>query len=222
MRWIVVMLCLASGAALAQDAQDPKESLLHAELRREGERVSDACTFSFKAIPMCGYTLFTDHPLHIAAGSMPAQNGFGLGGAFVWTKNTRNWRLSWDADAIGAISGGAWRAGGYMKLIHTPHPTKPVIEVVIPTPGEKPKASEKKKVSAPFTHPYTVFNLYAQSISLNKLKLLRRGERHDARRSVSVWDDSDDCGRNVIKPVYEWPAIRKLGLSLQGEVDGRS
>jgi len=33
MRWIVVMLCLASGAALAQDAQDPKESLLHAELR---------------------------------------------------------------------------------------------------------------------------------------------------------------------------------------------
>jgi len=58
MRWIVVMLCLASGAALAQDAQDPKESLLHAELRREGERVSDACTFSFKAIPMCGYTLF--------------------------------------------------------------------------------------------------------------------------------------------------------------------
>jgi len=89
--------------------------------------------------------LFTDHPLHIAAGSMPSQNGFGLGGAFVWTKNTRNWRLSWDADAIGAISGGAWRAGGYMKLIHTPHPTKPVIEVVIPTPGEKPKASEKKK-----------------------------------------------------------------------------
>ena len=62
------------------------------------------------SIPMCGYTLFTDHPLHIAAGSMPPQNGFGLGGAFVWTKNIRNWRLRWDFDAVGATSG-AWRAG---------------------------------------------------------------------------------------------------------------
>ena len=49
------------------------------------------------------YTLFTDHPLHIAAGSMPPQNGFGLGGAFVWSKNTRNWRMSWDFDAVGAM-----------------------------------------------------------------------------------------------------------------------
>ena len=222
MRWFVVMLCLASGAALAQDPQDLKESLLHAELRREGERVSDACTFSFKAIPMCGYTLFTDHPLHIAAGSMPAQNGFGLGGAFVWTKNTKNWRLSWDADAIGATSGGAWRAGGYMKLIHTPHPAKPVIEVVTPTPGETPKASDKKKkVSAPFTHPYTVFNLYAQSISLNKLNYFGEGNDTTLAGAAVFGMSQTIVGGNVIKPVYEWPAIRKLGLSLLGEVNGR-
>ena len=170
---------------------------------------------------MCGYTLFTDHPLHIAAGSMPSQNGFGLGGAFVWTKNTRNWRLSWDADAIGATSGGAWRAGGYMKLIHTPHPSKPVIEVVIPTPGETPKASEKKKVSALFTHPYTVFNLYAQSISLNKLNYF--GEGNDTTLAgASVFGMTQTIvGGNVIKPVYEWPAIRKLNLSLLGELNGR-
>ena len=83
MRWCVVVLWLASVAALAQ------ESPLHAELRREGERVSEACNFTLKSIPMCGYTLLTDHPLHIAAGSMPPQNGFGLGSAFVWTKNTQ-------------------------------------------------------------------------------------------------------------------------------------
>src|ERR1039457_5171617 len=103
MRWSAVFgLCLVSTLALAQ------ESALQAEFRSEGERVSDACgTFSFNAVPGCAYTLFTDHPLHIAAGSMPAQNGFGLVGAFVWSKNTRNWRMSWDFDATGAFSG-AW------------------------------------------------------------------------------------------------------------------
>src|SRR5437763_16545009 len=83
-----------------------QESPLHAELRREGERVSDACgTLSFKSIPTCGYTLFTDHPLHIAAGSMPPQNGLGLGRAFVGHKNTTHLRMSRELDAVGAFGG---------------------------------------------------------------------------------------------------------------------
>jgi hypothetical protein len=218
MRWFVVMLCLSSGAALAQD---PHESLFHAEMRREGERVSDACGFSLKAIPMCGYTLFTDHPLHIAAGSLPPQNGFGLGGAFVWAQETRNWRLSWDLDAVGATSGGAWRAGGYMKLIHTPHPTKPTIQVITPAEGEIPKPAEKKKISAPFTHPYTVFNLYAQSISLNKLNYFGEGNDTTLAGASLFGMTQTIVGVNAIKPVYEWPAIRKLNLALLGEVNGR-
>src|SRR6266851_3985701 len=63
-----------------------------------------------------------------------------------------NWRLSWDFDAVGATSGGAWRAGGYMKLIHTPHPKQAQIEVVTST--ESAKASDNTKDIAPFTHPY--------------------------------------------------------------------
>lgn len=216
MRWCVVVLCLASVAALAQD---PQESALHGELRREGERVGEACTFSFKAIPMCGYTLFTDHPLHIAAGSMPAQNGFGLGGAFVWSKNTRNWRLSWDVDAVGATSGGAWRAGGYMKLIHTPHPKQPQIKVVSAT--DSAKASDKAKDVAPFTHPYTLFNLYAQTISLNKLNYFGEGNDSSLAGASLFGMTQTIVGANAIKPVYEWAPIRKLNLALLGEINGR-
>jgi len=73
-RSVVLLLWLASTMALAQ------EGMLQADFRREGERVADACQgFSFKTVPGCAIELFTDHPLHIAAGSMPPQNGFGVG-----------------------------------------------------------------------------------------------------------------------------------------------
>src|SRR6266705_4860555 len=61
--------------------------------------------------------------------------------------------MSCDFDAVGAFSG-SWRAGGYMKMVHTPHTAKPQIRA---------------------THPYTVFNLYAQTISLNKLNFFGLG-----------------------------------------------
>ena len=216
MRWsvVVVLLWIASTLALAQ------ESTLHAELRREGERASDACHFSFKALPGCAYTLFTDHPLHIAAGSMPPQNGFGLGGAFVWSKNTKNWRLSWDADATGAFSG-SWRAGAYMTMIHTPHPSKSPIQVTTPGSDEKPKEEEKPKGSQPFVHPYTVINLYAQTISLNKLNFFGLGNDTTLAGASVFGMRQTIVGASVIKPVFEWQAIRKLNLALLGEINGR-
>jgi len=193
LRWSAVLLLGACTMACAQ------ENALQGELRREGERVSDACKVNFKALGGCAYTLFTDHPLHIAAGSMPPQNGFGLGGAFVWSKNTRNWRMSWDFDAVGAFSG-SWRAGGYMKMVHTPHPAMPRIQA---------------------THPYTVFNLYAQSISLNKLNFFGLGNDSTLAGKSLFGMGQTIVGASVIKPVYEWRAIRWLNLSLQGEVNGR-
>src|SRR5690348_12193745 len=164
----VALLLMMSTLAFAQN-----ESWVHADFRREKERVADACTFhSIMSVGGCAYTLFTDHPLHIAAGSMPPQNGFGVGGAFVWSKNTKNWRMSWDVDGVGAFNG-SWRAGAYMKMVHTPHPARNPIHVTIP--GENP-GNEKKPEKAPsFTHPYTVFNFYVQSISLNKINYFGLG-----------------------------------------------
>jgi len=79
MRWVLVSaVLLVSTIGFAQ------ETNLQADFRREGKHVGEACgSFGLKLITGCAYELFTDHPLHIAAGSMPSQNGFGLGGAFV-------------------------------------------------------------------------------------------------------------------------------------------
>jgi hypothetical protein len=213
--------CIAAAMAMGAGAC-AQEDALHADFRRESERVSDACKdFGFKAIPGCAIELFTDHPLHIAAGSMPPQNGFGLGGAFVWEKNTTNWRMNWDVDAVGSTNG-SWRGGGYMKLVHTPSEPVHVIKVVEPTAGEAAaggKAAKKPRIN--LVHPYTVFNLYAQGISLNKLNYFGEGNGTNLAGASVFGMTQTIVGTNAIKPVYEWAAIRKLNLALLGEVNGR-
>ena len=217
MRWTwLIVLGLAGTLAFAQ------ESMLQAEFRREGERASDACkNFGFKTVPGCAYEIFTDNPLHIAAGSMPAQNGFALGGAFVADKNTKDWRLTWDVDAVGSTNG-AWRAGGYMKLIHTPNEPIRVIIPETPQPGAtaEPKRPAKKP-AINLVHPYTVFNLYAQSISLNKLYFFGLGNDSTLAGQSVFGMTQTVVGANAIKPVYEWSAVSKLRLALLGEVNGR-
>src|SRR5579862_6465418 len=216
MRWSgMVFLWLASMAALATCAT-AQENWLQADFRREGERVADACKGGFKAAPGCAIELFTDHPLHIAAGSMPPQNGFSLGAAFVAARNTQNWRMSWDVDAVGAFSG-AWRAGGYMTLVHTPAET---IHVVTPTSAGSEAQTTKPKKPTIAVHPYTVFNLYAQTISLNKLNYFGLGNDSPLTGKSVFGMTQTIVGVNAIKPVYEWAAIRKLNLALLGEING--
>ena len=211
--WMVALLWLASMGAMIPSAR-AQENWLQADFRREGERMGDACKGGFKAAPGCAIELFTDHPLHIAAGSMPPQNGFGLGGAFVAARNTKNWRTSWDMDAVGAFSG-AWRAGGYLTLVHTPE-----VKIVVNEPAAGGTAPKPKKSNLG-VHPYTVFNLYAQTISLNKLNYFGLGNDSQLTGASVFGMTQTIVGVNAIKPVYEWAAIRKLNLSLFGEVNGR-
>jgi hypothetical protein len=214
LRWGAMLLLL-----IVPVLTGAQESPLQAELRGEGDRISDACsTLSLKSVPGCGYTLFTDQPFHIAAGSMPPENGFGFGAAFVWSKNTKNWRMSWDVDAVGATSA-AWRTGAYMTLVHTPNPaTNPILVII---PGPTPDGQRTPKPARSLTHPYTVFDLYAQSISLNQLNYFGLGN-DTPLTGKSVFGMSETIvGGSAIKPVYEWAAIRGLHLALLGEVNGR-
>src|SRR5689334_8717667 len=208
MRWSIVLVLVM--APILSSAQ---ESFLHADFRREGERVGDACgKFSFKTIPGCAYTLFTDHPLHIAVGSIAPQNGFGFGAAFVshYTPN-EDWRLSWDVDAV-ASTRGAWRAGAYMKIIHTP-----VVDIGVVSPSAKPKPGTKAKKPVVAVRQYTVFNVYAQSTSLSELYFFGLGPNSSINGQSVFGMRESILGTSVIKPVK----AGGLNLSLLGEVNGR-
>jgi hypothetical protein len=215
MRWSVwIVLGMAAATAWAQG-----EGGLRSDFRREHDHFSEACgKFGLKKIPGCAAELFTDHPLHIAAGSIAPQNGFGLGGAFVTHKTpSENWRLSWNVDAVGSTNG-SWRAGAYMKIIHTP---VVIIRPVFPSSADKTKGKPGRKKPNLAVHPYTVFNLYAQSISLNTLNFFGLGPSTTLAGKSVFGEQETIVGLSAIKPVYEWPAIRKLNLALLGEVNGR-
>ena len=210
---IVLTLCVVTTPLIAQ------ESALHAEFRREGERFSEACKITrVKTVPGCAIELFTDHPLHIAAGSMPPQNGFAVGGAFVAGKNIRNWRMTWDLDAVGSMNA-SFRAGGYMKLIHTPPQS---IHVLPPMLSGTSAARSNTGTHPPtLVHPYTVITLYAQTISLNKLFYFGLGNNSTLADQSAFGLTETVAGVSAIKPVYELNALRPLNISLLGEMNGR-
>ncbi len=184
-----------------------QQSQLGADFQHEKEDLEQSCSGSFfKAVAGCAQTLFTDHPLHIAAGSIAPQNGFGAGPAFVahYTPNER-WRLSWDADAIGSFNG-SWRAGVYMKAIYIPREN---IRVVTGTPGHPPKSNLTVR-------EYPVINAYVQGISLNNVDYYGLGNS-TARSGESVFGMRETiAGASAIVPIFP-----KLKVSLFGEANGR-
>ena len=212
MKTIFVLLTIAATVS-AQTPADPHESNLRADFRRERGHFSEACgTLSLKSTAGCAVELFTDHPLHIAAGSIAPQNGFGLGAALVGSSNPTNWRLSWNLDAV-ASTNASWRAGAYLKMLHIPKKDPPPSD---PKPGGKPTPIKVASV-----HPYTVFTLYAQSISLNQLNFFGLGPNSTVTGKSLFGMTQTIAGFGASKPMYEWKAIRKLNVSLLGQVNAR-
>jgi len=173
MRRISIIIALFFSMTPLVQAQD--ESKFHAEFRLESERLKESCSgFNFKAIGSCAQVLFTDHPLHIAAGSIAPQNGVGFGPAFVYSTDLNVWRLRWNSDAV-VSSNGSWRAGLYLKAY--PTPTTPTIQ----------------------TQP--VISAYLQAISLNKLGFFGLGSTAPESGRSYFGMTQTIAGTNVLYPV---------------------
>jgi hypothetical protein len=159
-----------------------------------------------KHIIGCAEVLFTGQPLHIAVGSIAPQNGFGGGLAYVGHKDSEDWSKSWSADAIGS-SNGSWRAGAYFKLVDTRlKPSTPVFGTEDATQSDIPVYVEQP-----------VYNLYVQSISLNKLTFFGEGTGTSAAGRSFFGMTEHIVGGNLIRPIYQ-----KLNLGFYSEINGRA
>ena len=186
-----------------------QESQLGAELRHEDNDFHEDCvqpSSLFGGISGCGQLLFTDHPLHIAVGSLAPQNGFGAGLAFTthYTPN-EDWRLSWDVDAV-ATSNGSWRAGAYMTAVFTRQRSVHVVSGATPAAHRLHLAVEDMPA----------FHVYAQAESLNKLTYFGLGQETSQTDRSYFGMQQTIAGANVV-----WPVWKALNLSLFGEANGR-
>lgn len=199
-----ILLVLALLASASARAQEPPATAPRTDSPREIDKLKESC-FNLRGLLGCAEELFTGKPVHIAMGSIAPQNGFGAGLAYVGHKTTDNWRNSWNADAIASING-SWRAGFYMKFVHTPESG---IGVAFGTPPPvKANLSELPE--------HTVFGLYAQAISLNKLLFFGLGPTSTLAGRSFFGMTETIVGGNVVKPFYE-----RLHASLYGEMNGR-
>ncbi|HEX5083220.1 MAG TPA: hypothetical protein VFY40_14335 [Blastocatellia bacterium] len=167
---------------------------MRAEFRREGESFKANCgKFSLTSIVGCGEVLFLGHPLHIAVGSVAPLNGFGFGPAFVrrWNPNN-NWRLSINADGV-VSNNGSWRAGFYLKAVRT-----------------------KIEPGTSTVRPYPVFNVHAQTTSLNKIAYYGSGNLTSRADQTFFGMRETIVGASVVYPVF-----KPLNLALLGEINGR-
>jgi len=200
-------LLLVGGVnASAQDAQDPQESRLHAEFRLEGEDLKGSCG-SLKSIISCGTTLVTDHPFHVALGSIAPQNGMGFGPALVthYTPN-ESWRNQWSSDAVFA-PGGAWRAGSYFKAIHT--------DVDIP------RVVSSGAATGPVIriNEYPIYSAYVQAISLPKVLYYGIGDNTSVSDKTAYGITETIIGGSATLPFPK--ILPPLRLSAVLEANGR-
>jgi hypothetical protein len=197
---LLVLILFSANALQAQQPTPPPDP------PGEGAKLKESClSFTFSGLGGCAEELFTGVPLHIAVGSIAPQDGFGAGVAYVGHHTTTNWRNTWNADAI-ATGNASWRAGFYMKFVHTPN------EAVGVSFGPPPPVKENLMGLT----EHTVFGLYAQATSLNKITFFGLGpDTTEAGRTFFGMTETI-VGGNVVKPFSG-----HLNASLFGEMNGR-
>jgi hypothetical protein len=177
----------------ALPALSQNESRLHRDFRVEGESLKQCGKFNFGSLSDCGQTLIMGQPMHITAGALPPQNGTAFGLAFVEHKNFANeWRTSYDIDAQASMNG-SWRAGGYMKAYRLPGGT---LYSVAP-----------------------LFNLYSQSISLNRVDYYGLGPNTMPLTHTTYGFSENITGVSAAIPFTG--ALSKTRLAVTAELNGR-
>jgi hypothetical protein len=202
-RKLFALVLFAAGIARAQEA--PVASTAPSvDPPGEFSKLKDSCG-TFK-IAGCAEVLFTGQPVHIAVGSIAPQNGFGAGLAYIAHKTTDNWRIGWNVDAVGS-NNGSWRTGFYMRLVDT---HQKLIGSHKGTKGKvKPNLTELPE------HP--VINLFAQTISLNKLAYFGLGPATTLAGRSFYGMRETILGVSAVKPDVYPP----LNVSIYGEINGR-
>jgi hypothetical protein len=199
----VAVLAIAIHSAFAQSGN---QSRVASDFMREGQELQPCKTFTFGSVASCAQTLVTGQPVHIALGSLAPQNGFAAGVAFVEHKDfSDEWRLTWNADAV-ATGNGSWRAGAYMKAFRLGgHKIVPVF----------PGAGSPPPKTAPFFHVAPLYNLYAETTSLNRVYFYGLGPNSVPAAQAAFGLTQTVAGVSAIVP------LGRAGISLYGELNGR-
>jgi hypothetical protein len=201
MRRVLILAMLAALPACAVD--------------NEASRLSESCG-AFKILP-CLTGLFTDHPFHIAVGSLPPGNGFAAGPALTFTHHTKpkhipgpdgdtttSWRFNWDGDVVGSANQ-SWRAGVYMKARYTREDPTKVVDGPAPSGGNE---DLRPKI--------WIFSGYAETSSLQKLMFYGIGQGSSRTNLVYYGMRETIVGGNAAIPLS-----RKINLKLFGEANAR-
>jgi len=200
-----IILLLSTLAAPALWAQQPAPADTGPDNPSELPTLRRTCS-NLNGLMDCGQELFTGQPVHIAVGSIAPQNGFGAGLAYVGHKTTENWRITWDSDAVASING-SWRAGVYLKLVNT-YEKAPTVEF-----GTKGRNLKPNLTALP---ERPVINIYAQTITLNKLTYFGLGPNTtEAGRSFYGMRQTI-AGVSAVKPF-----AARLSAAVFGELNGR-
>ena len=184
---------------------------LAAEFSLQGQRIAAACPPRPSSLATCPIEFLTDHPIHLAAGSLAPQNGFAFGPAFVTHRYSDARDISWSADGVVA-PGGSWRAGLYFKMVLTPVADTTTVPITLSA------ASTDADV---VIHPYPIIDAYVQATSLRTVFFYGLGPDSTRADQAAFGMQETVVGTRAVYPLFARHAIRSLNLSAIGEVNGR-
>ena len=194
---ILWVLGLLAATVVQAGAQDPGSQN---GLQREIQDFQKDCgEGGLKAVIDCTKDAFTEQPIHLAVGTIAPQDGFGVGPSLVESRNTADWRLALNADAV-VSTNASWRAGAYLKVVFAKHAvTDPLAPKGLSVPPEYPS-----------------MNFYVQGISLNAVDFYGIGPATQQSSEAVFGMRETIAGANVL-----YPLIPRFHVSLFGEMNGR-